>query len=40
VTYTRVCIDTIDSPDDENEAVRNIQFNSIYLFNLPCITHR
>jgi hypothetical protein len=24
VTYTRGCIDTIDSPDDEHEAARNM----------------
>jgi len=24
VTYTRCCIDTIDSPDDEHMAARNI----------------
>jgi len=24
VTYTRCCIDTIDSPDDEHEIARNI----------------
>ena len=25
VTYTRCCIDTIDSPDDEHEVARNMQ---------------
>jgi hypothetical protein len=24
VTYTRCCIDTIDSPDDEHEVARNM----------------
>jgi hypothetical protein len=25
VTYTRRCIDTIDSPDDEHEVARNMR---------------
>ena len=25
MTYTRCCIDTIDSPDDEHEVARNMQ---------------
>ena len=32
VTYTRYRIDTIDSPDDEHMAARNMQRNEINIY--------
>jgi len=36
VTYTRCCIDTIDSPDDEHKVARNMCRIDINIYKRDC----
>jgi hypothetical protein len=38
VTHTRCCIDTIDSPDDEHEVVRNMYRIEINIWKKNCVS--
>jgi hypothetical protein len=36
MTYTRCCIDTIDSPDDEHKVARNMKGIEITIYKRDC----
>ena len=40
MTYTRCCIDTIDSPDDEHKVARDMQRIEINIYKRNCASSR